>query len=162
MAYNPSIHTASNKAYGVTGKPVDARYWYYDTATFTYRPYASVAEVKAYLIAGDRKGATVQVGEVEYWWLDVNDLSDAGLVVKITSAVEITIPSGAMTYTLNAGELAAVNAIGRLPVFTIVSDTGQQWSDMYPTYTPYNGAGAYTNIVIQLNSDANDFVAQFS
>lgn len=95
MAYNPSIHTASNKAYGVTGKPVDARYWYYDTGTFTYRPYANIAEVKAYLIAGDRSGATVQVGTAEYWWPDVNDLTDAGLVLKgIAEPIEQVIPSG--------------------------------------------------------------------
>lgn len=93
MAYNPSIHTASNKPYGVTNKPVDARYWYYDSSLYLYRPYASMAEVLGYLIANDRKAATVQIGTVEYWWPDSNDLSDAGLVIKATSFEIVDIPA---------------------------------------------------------------------
>lgn len=84
MAYDPSIHTASNKPYGVTGMPVDARYWYYDSATFEYRAYANTAEVLAYLIGDDRKGATVQIGSLEYWWPNSNDLTDSGLAFKGT------------------------------------------------------------------------------
>lgn len=82
--YSPSQHTTSNKPYGISGKPVDARYWYYDEITFIYRPYTDIDEVLAYLNLSDfRKGAIVQVGEDEYWWPNENDLSDAGLGLKV-------------------------------------------------------------------------------
>lgn len=97
MAYNPSIHTASNKPYGVTNKPVDARYWYYDSSLYLYRPYTTIAEVLSYLIANDRKGATVQIGKAEYWWPNSSDLSDAGLVVKSTPPYVYNLPANSKT-----------------------------------------------------------------
>lgn len=62
--------------------PVDARYWYYDSATFEYRAYANTAEVLAYLIGDDRKGATVQIGTDEYWFKE--GIADGDLIQKLS------------------------------------------------------------------------------
>ncbi len=47
--FNSTLHTSSNKPYAPNGKPTDARSYYYDAGTFTYRPYASRAEILSYL-----------------------------------------------------------------------------------------------------------------
>lgn len=48
--YNPSLHSATNKPLGIAqAVPTDARTWYFDSGTFTYRPYSSRAEILAYL-----------------------------------------------------------------------------------------------------------------
>lgn len=50
MPYNPSLHTTSNKSYGLAqAGPVDARSYFYDEALYIYRPYQNTAEVLAYL-----------------------------------------------------------------------------------------------------------------
>ena len=166
MAYNPSIHTASNKPYGVTNKPDGARYWYYDTGSFAYRPYVNVAEVLSYLIANDRKGATVQIGQVEYWWPNSSDLSDAGLVAKNTFPVVTQTIAAAQpdVYTLSVGELAAINTYSRYPNF-VATIGGTPFPDIQPTY---NGTlGALTSVTVQLHSDGgglnvDDTIVQFS
>ena len=47
--FNPSQHTPSNKPYAPNGKPTDARSYYYDASTFSYRPFTSRAEILSYL-----------------------------------------------------------------------------------------------------------------
>lgn len=50
MAYQPSFHNVSNKPAGLAqSSPTDARSQFYDESTFSYRDYASTAEVLAYL-----------------------------------------------------------------------------------------------------------------
>lgn len=84
--YNPSLHTATNKPIGITGTPTDARSYYYNTATFAYRPYASTDEVIGYLIGNDRKGQfSVIIGTSEYWFKD--GINDGDLVFKSAPAV---------------------------------------------------------------------------
>lgn len=91
MAYNPSIHTATNKPIGLTNKPVDARTYYYDSASFSYRPYTSTSEVLAYLVnPSDRIGHfSIIVGTSEYWFRD--GVADGDLVIKES------LPSGGLT-----------------------------------------------------------------
>lgn len=101
MAYNPSLHTASNKSYGVTGLPIDARSYYYDVATFTYRPYASTAEVLSYLVGNQRRGnfsifinisttvgSNTTVELTEWWWKD--GIADGYLVEKSSGEIDIS------------------------------------------------------------------------
>lgn len=100
MAFNPSIHTATNKPIGLINKPVDARTYYYDAATFSYRPYASTSEVLGYLIGTDRVGHfTVIVGSDEYWFKD--GILDADLVKKssgiLLEPIIYNLPSGSET-----------------------------------------------------------------
>lgn len=87
--YNPSLHTATNKPIGLTGKPIDARSYYYDESTFTYRPYASIAEVLAYLIGGDRSGQFGVIiarteGGYDEWWFR-NGIADSDLIIRGTA-----------------------------------------------------------------------------
>lgn len=87
MAYNPSIHTTSNKPYGTQGTPVDARSWFYDESTFSYRPYNSTSEVLTYLnTASYRRGnfsIFIQDGSnlKEYWFKD--GVTNTNLVEKV-------------------------------------------------------------------------------
>lgn len=96
MSYTPSKHTTSNKPYGVQGLPEGARSYYYDDATFSYRPFMSVAEAVAYLdIPAKRTGhfsVIINTGGVlsggiltggindEYWWK--NGTADSQLILK--------------------------------------------------------------------------------
>lgn len=69
-------------------------------------------------------------------------------------------------YALSAPQLAILNAYGRYPNFVaIVTASGQQFFDIYPTYT--GTVGAFTACTVQLHSDgvgsnAEDTVIQFS
>lgn len=96
MSYSPSLHTTSNKAYGITGIPDDARSYYYDSTYFKYRPYVDTAEVLAYLDTPTKRighfsviintGGTLSAGvitggtNVEWWFKD--GVLDGSLVVK--------------------------------------------------------------------------------
>ena len=95
MAYNPSKHTASNKPYGVKGKPDGARTYFYDEAFFKYRPFKDTIEVLAYFVSiEDRKGhylivvnegGTLLGGEItggtnDLWWFK-NGYTDDNLVL---------------------------------------------------------------------------------
>lgn len=173
MAYSPSKHTASNKGYGVTGMPDSARYWFYDDGgTYTSRPYASIAEVLGYLIGEDRAGVTVQIGEVEYWWPNSEDLSDDALVIKHPpytppAPIVITIDAGETTpYTLTTEELDAINDLGRIPMFQALVADDSGYKVAYDILAVYTGsAGAYTQIDIYLHGDGginlDDTQAQF-
>ncbi len=99
--YNPSLHTATNKPIGITGKPVDARTYFYDSATFTYRPYASVAEALGYLIGNDRLGHfSLIIGTYEYWFKD--GIADGNLIIK--SNVQTSVyPVAVGTQLLDTG-----------------------------------------------------------
>lgn len=97
--YNPSLHTATNKPIGLTNKPVDARTYYYDAGTFAYRPYASTAEVLAYLIGFQRVGQfsiIIATGGANAEWWFKDGIADADLVLKgsNSAAIPITITAG--------------------------------------------------------------------
>ncbi len=96
MPYNASIHTATNKPVGLSGKPIDARSYYYDAVNFVYRPYVSTSEVLAYLDTAVKRaghfsiiintGGVLSNGVIaggtnsEYWFKD--GVADASLVKK--------------------------------------------------------------------------------
>lgn len=93
--FNPSLHTATNKPIGLTNKPVDARTYYYDTTTFSYRPYTNTAEVLAYLVGTDRTGHfPIIIGTDEYWFKD--GIADSDLVLKSAGEAipAFAIPAG--------------------------------------------------------------------
>jgi hypothetical protein len=101
--YNPAIHTATNKPIGLTGKPVDARTYYYDAVNYVYRAYVSTAEVKAYLIGTDRvgqfsiiintggslSGGVITGGTNLEWWFK-DGVLDANLVLKGSGGASVT------------------------------------------------------------------------
>lgn len=114
MAFNPAIHTATNKPIGLIGKPVDARTYYYDAVNFVYRAYVSTAEVIAYLnTSADRigqfsiiinTGGSLSAGVItggtnlEWWFKD--GVLDANLVLKGSggaSFIEQDITGGTTT-----------------------------------------------------------------
>lgn len=87
MAYNPSLHTASNKAYAVSGIPDSARLYKYDDVNFIYRSFINLQEVYDEFIGDQRKGrftVIVEQGGVstEWWWREESNLTDGGLVQK--------------------------------------------------------------------------------
>lgn len=96
MAFNPAIHTATNKPIGLIGKPVDARTYFYDAVNFVYRAYVSTAEVLAYLnvssfrvgqfpiiinTGGSLSSGIITGGTNAEWWFK-NGVADANLVSK--------------------------------------------------------------------------------
>jgi hypothetical protein len=97
QTYNPSLHTVSNKPYGLAQSgPLDARSYFYESSYFKYRPYQSTAEVLSYLnqikyrtgnfpiyintggvlLSGSFIGGTIS----EYWFKD--STGDGSLVEK--------------------------------------------------------------------------------
>lgn len=91
MSYNPSLHTTSNKPYGVQGLPIDARSYYYDEVSFTYRPYNNNAEVLAYLNTSNKRIGNFSIfikdglGLVREWWFK-DGTTNADLVEKISGS----------------------------------------------------------------------------
>jgi hypothetical protein len=89
MAYNPSIHTTTNKPIGISGKPTEARSYYYDSGSFSYRLYNSPEEVLSYLNTTTYRTGHFSIfilisGQVkEYWFRD--GTADNNLVEKTTS-----------------------------------------------------------------------------
>jgi hypothetical protein len=50
QTFQPNLHTVTNKPIGLNAAaPVDARSYFYDQTTFSYRPYASRSEILSYL-----------------------------------------------------------------------------------------------------------------
>lgn len=94
--YNPSLHTATNKPIGLTGKPVDARSYFYDDLNYVYRPYVNAAEVLNYLTTPASRtgqfsiiinsdgilvnGVVTGGTNTEWWFKDI--VTDDGLLIK--------------------------------------------------------------------------------
>lgn len=96
-------------------------------------------------------------GALDYWY-------GGAMGAPVDIALTTASPS---VYTLSAPELAAVNALGRIPNFQAITDSGQgNWGDIYPIYTPYNTPGSYTQIQVVLHDGGGvaveDTVVQFS
>jgi hypothetical protein len=96
MSYIPSLHSINSKPLSPDGSfPTDARSYFYDSATFTYRPYASTAEVLAYLNLPKFRGGNfpifITVGGVvtEYWFKD--GVADSNLVINSGGATTADI-----------------------------------------------------------------------
>lgn len=99
QSYNPSLHTVSNKGYGVAqASPTDARSKYYDAANFVYRAYSSTGEVLAYLnlskyregqfdiivnSGGSLSGGVITGGTNAVYWFK-NGTANGDLVLKNT------------------------------------------------------------------------------
>lgn len=126
-------------------------------------------------IAAKEKGVDISVADIAAYkqFLDYIDFTDDDQIpnlraVKYISglvggpAVQIAISAGGWDYTLSPTELAAVNALTRVPNFVGIQDSGEQFPEVKPIYTPYNTPGAYTEIRVLLNSDSNAFLVQFS
>lgn len=101
MAYNPNLHTPTNKSLGIgQAIPTDARSYYYDETLHKYRPFQDAVEVLSYLNSdasrtgqfsiyindgtldtgtGEFTGGTIH----EYWFK--NGVTDGDLIEK-TSA----------------------------------------------------------------------------
>lgn len=131
-------------------------------------------------IAAKNKGVDVSIADILAYkeFLDYIDFTDDDQIPNLRAVKSIAgLAGGAPVqinldttkpslYTLTSGELAAVNLLTRIPNFVAVTVSGQQWSDIYPIYTPHNTPGAYTQIQIVLHdgggTNAEDTVVQFS
>ncbi len=98
MAYNPAIHSTTNKAVGVAqNAPTDARQKFFDPSIPIYRDYQSVAEANGYLTVSKMRGGNFSLfmnttgtlngdgtftgGETtEYWYKD--GVTDGDLILK--------------------------------------------------------------------------------
>jgi len=91
-------------------------------------------------------------------WVSITPSADVITKTRTTSDAD--------TYTLTSGELIILNTYTRYPNFVaIVTATGQQFFDIYPTYT--GTVGSFTACVVQLHSDgsglnADNTIIQFS
>jgi hypothetical protein len=103
MSYNPSLHTATNKPLGLLGKSTDARSYFYDESTFTYRPYASVIEALAYLNTSSiRTGhfsiyITIAGNTMEYWFKD--GTTDEDLIIKSYFVSDTPVSGGGLAFS---------------------------------------------------------------
>ncbi len=97
------------------------------------------------------------------------DIPDVGFVESTVGGAVISktrTTTDPDTYTLTSPELVILNAYTRYPNFVaIVTSTGQQFSDIYPTYT--GTIGSFTACVVTLHSDgaglnADNTYIQFS
>jgi len=117
MSFNPALFTATNKPIGLTGTPVDARTYYYDTTYFVFRAYVDTAEVLAYLIGNNRTGqfsiiintggtlvnGVITGGTNAEWWFK-DGIADVDLVLKSSG--------GGSTNTILNGTTAPSSGVG--------------------------------------------------
>ncbi|GEM_PF-2569607 len=105
MGYLLQDHTASNKPYGVTGKPDGARSYFYDKDnTFAYRQFTSIHQILNYFDTPNSRvghfpillntGGTMESNGLitggindEYWFKD--GIEDSDLVLR-TVSVDLT------------------------------------------------------------------------
>lgn len=101
MAYDPNIHTPTNKSLGIgQAIPTDARSYYFQTDIQTYRPFQDTAEVLDYLTTTASRTGQFSIfindgtldettGEFtggaihEYWFK--NGVTDSDLIEKVSS-----------------------------------------------------------------------------
>lgn len=92
--------------------------------------------------------------------LDGKDFVSKDMVVAaVAASVQITTGTGSYEYTLSSPERTLVNALGKWPNFVALVG-GQQFYDVYPQYT--GTPGSFTQIKVQLHSDSEVHVLQFS
>lgn len=133
--YKPSLHAGpQNKPSGISSAtPLDSRSYFYDTLTFSYRPYANRAEVLSYLyLASYRSGQfTIIIDSISNKWAFWfrNGTADSNLVLQYNFASATTDSSvfatlyrvdtakvnlrasiaGKISTTLNAGQILVGN-----------------------------------------------------
>lgn len=110
QTYNPALHTVTNKAIGIAqATPCDARTFYYDAGTFTYRPYANRAEILAYLnLAKYRVGnfpIIMDSSSVRYELWFRNGTTDGDLVLKYPQTVNVDSTLFATNYRVDTAKL---------------------------------------------------------
>ena len=130
MAYNPSLHTVTNKPIGIAQPvPTDARSYFYDEGAFSYRPYASIAEVLSYLdTAGKRNGRfpifITEGSKMQAYWFK-NGTADTD-IERIDGVRKLTGQNGSIT--TKAGELydlMIITPAGNVTGGVIETSTGQ-------------------------------------
>lgn len=94
MSYNPSIHGTANRPIGFYGSnPADARSYYYDSSTKSYRPFNSTAEALTYIGTSDRDPSyRVYIktsGVVDAYWFK-DGTADSDLVKFAATAAAST------------------------------------------------------------------------
>lgn len=102
QTYNPSLHTVTSKALGISqANSTDARTMFYDATNFVYRPYVSTSEVISYLnlakyrvggfdilinSGGTLTGGGVIIGGTNTIWYFKDSTGNGNLVQKIFGA----------------------------------------------------------------------------
>lgn len=112
--YTPSLHTPMNKPIGIAqAVPTDARSYYYDANTFTYRPYASTSEVLAYLNTSVKRSGHffiyVNVGGSVKTYMFRNGTLDANLVEAVIFGSGIDSTFYSYNGTLNSNRTVNLN-----------------------------------------------------
>ena len=119
IPYDPSLHTWTNKPYGIDGlAPTDARSYYYDDTLFIYRPYDGSnnnKEVTDYLnVLSQREGnfsifiKDQTTNEVTEWWFK-DGTADNQLVPKTGGGAGNNKPGSVLAAT--DAEMQAVTAV---------------------------------------------------
>lgn len=163
MPYNPSLHTTSNKPYGIQGLPIDARSYFYDESLYSYRVYNNNAEVLSYLNIPDMRRGHFSIfikdnlGVIYEWWFK-DGVADIHLVKKMGSSGVGSTPVTFIEKTLTTEEEVILEwdtfFIGKhgirpvyIDLFNISSGSVQSTSRVYTedcgeTYRWYVGSGS--------------------
>lgn len=135
--FNPALHTATNKPIGLINKPVDARTYFYDEATFLYRQYLNEAEVLGYLIGIQRVGQfsiiintggsiiddVLTGGSNAEWWFK-DGIEDEDLLLKgSTGPVELSFTAGTELPIVISSFQTIYSAYGNYPTILILNAT---------------------------------------
>ncbi len=153
--YNPANFSTSNRPFGSSQAfATDARSYFYETSTFTWRPYQNTAEVLSYLnlakyrtgqfdiivnTGGALSGGLI-IGGVNEVWFFKNGTADSNLVKKIP----VTSVNGqvGVVITKNADSIKGKRVdttFNRNGYALLWDSTGGKW------YLGANGSGSYTS-----------------
>ena len=126
--YTPSLHTPMNKPVGMAqAAPTDARSYYYDATSYTYRPYNSTSEVLSYLNTSVKRSGHFPIyvlsGGIVKAYMFRNGVLDANLVEMsmFGSGTDSTMYSfdgtltGNRTINLSSSTLNFTNGSGNSP-----------------------------------------------
>jgi len=154
MPYNPSLHSTVGKSTGLYGsRTADARSYYYDEGTYTYRPYTSTAEVLSYLTPTSlRQGhflifVTVGTTVVTYWFRD--GIADTDLIL-----FDEVLESGSFAANLdlslltNLGNTINVTGLGDL-LGSVIKEATYDEDSTTLTFTHWDGTTTSINLKLK-------------
>lgn len=111
MPYNPSIHSTVGKSTGLYGfRTADARSYFYNTATYQYRPYTSKQEVYDYLQPTSLRNGNFPIYIKEsgvtltYWFKDGISDSDLVLFDEVIASGIFDPETSILTLSTNRGK----------------------------------------------------------